>query len=392
MTKLKNGYGQPIVTHLMATDACNFKCAFCSVQHRAGDSLTFKQIDNYISQLIPLGLKSVILSGGGNPILYRDGDKNFNTLVLYLYLKGLEIGLITNGTPLVEVNGRKTWKGVDPNTLDMLKWVRISLSGWDHTQDRIDTPDFDQSVTTLGGSYVLHDIYDEPADKKHHRVSTKEDLITSMNRPLDDLDPRPWPPCPKCKSRERAVGQSDPQRCRYCGISFMSNGQIVQLGSDRLPRLKEQMKEWADRYHPRYVRLLPNCLEPSLIPERARILQEVADEIDPSVFFVQVKPPRQPHRCLKGYPHPVANCDGWVYPCDSVVLNQTAGHKFGSAWRICKMEDIGKFYSEPIRPNVANNICPGCVFSDQVDLISNIADGKVNTTPTGPEPEHINFV
>jgi hypothetical protein len=348
MTKLKNGYGQPIVTHLMPTDHCNFKCAFCSVQHRAGDSLTFKQIQNYISQLIPLGLKSVILSGGGNPILYRDEKRDFNDLVLYLYLNGLEVGLITNGTPIVVVNGRKTWKGVDPNTLDMLKWVRISLSGWDHTQDRIDTPDFDRSVTTLGGSYVLHDIYDEPADKKHGRVSTKQDVITE--------------------------------------------GGGVAYGIDRLPRLKFQMRVWAAEYKPRYVRLLPNCLEPSLIPERARILQEVADEIDPSVFFVQVKPPRQPHRCLKGYPHPVANCDGWVYPCDSVVLNQTAGHKFGSAWRICKMEDIGKFYSEPIRPNVANDICPGCVFSDQVDLISNIADGKVNTTPTGPEPEHINFV
>jgi hypothetical protein len=293
-------------------------------------------------------LKSVILSGGGNPILYRDEKRDFNDLVLYLYLNGLEVGLITNGTPIVVVNGRKTWKGVDPNTLDMLKWVRISLSGWDHTQDRIDTPDFDRSVTTLGGSYVLHDIYDEPADKKHGRVSTKQDVITE--------------------------------------------GGGVAYGIDRLPRLKFQMRVWAAEYKPRYVRLLPNCLEPSLIPERARILQEVADEIDPSVFFVQVKPPRQPHRCLKGYPHPVANCDGWVYPCDSVVLNQTAGHKFGSAWRICKMEDIGKFYSEPIRPNVANDICPGCVFSDQVDLISNIADGKVNTTPTGPEPEHINFV
>lgn len=348
MSKLKNGYGQPIVTHLMPTDVCNFKCAFCSVQHRAGDALKFKQITNYVDQLLPLGLKSVILSGGGNPILYRDNGRDFNDLVLYLYLKGLEIGLITNGVPLVDVKGRKTWKGIRRETLDMLKWVRISLSGWDHVQDRIDTPDFDPSITTLGGSYVFHDIYDEPADKKHGRVSTKEDVVTT--------------------------------------------GGNVVYGMDRLDRLKEQMKEWADRYHPRYVRLLPNCLEPSLIQSRAETLQKLADELDPSVFFVQVKPPRQPHRCLKGYPHPVANCDGWVYPCDSVVLNQTAGHKFGSAWRICKMEDISKFYSEPIRPNVPNDICPGCVFSDQVDLISDIADGKVNPIPTGPSPEHINFV
>jgi len=293
------------------------------------------------------GLKAVILSGGGNPLLYRDGKNDFNALVEFIYGLGLEIGLITNGVPLTDDDGRTTWKGVKPSTLDMLTWVRISLSGWDHAQDCIWTPDLGPK-TTLGGSYVLHDTYDEPADKAHGRVSTKEDVITP-------------------------------------------NGRVV-FGVDRLPKLKVQMKEWAEKYKPKYVRLLPNCLEPSQIPERSRLLQEVASELDPDVFFVQSKPPRQPHRCLKGYPHPVANCDGFVYPCDSVVLNRTAGHQFGSAWRMCEMKDIGDFYRKPIRPNVPNNICPGCVFSDQVDMLSNIADGMSTPLPEGPEPLHVNFV
>lgn len=348
MQKLRDGKGMPIVTHIMPTDVCNFKCAFCSVQHRAGDSLKMEQIVDYLSQLVPLGLKAVILSGGGNPILYRDGKYDFNALVEYISGLGLDIGLITNGMPLVEDDGRMTWKGVKVVTLDKCTWVRISLSGWDHPQDKIDTPDFDPAKTTLGGSYVFHDIYEEPADKKHGRVSTVQDVVTK--------------------------------------------GKAVTWGMNRIPRLREQMIEWNEQYHPRYVRLLPNCLEPSLIGERAKVLQTLANEIDPAVFFVQVKPPRQPHRCLKGYPHPVANCDGFCYPCDSVVLNRTAGHKFGSAWRICKMSDIGKFYSEPIRPNVPNDICPGCVFSDQVDLISAIADGLPTPLPAGPEPEHANFV
>lgn len=332
----------------MPTDLCNFKCGFCSVQHRAGDSLKMDQIVDYISQLVPIGLKSVILSGGGNPLLFKDGKHDFNSLVEYLFGAGLQIGVISNGLPLVENDGRMVWKGIRPSTLDMLTWVRVSLAGWDHPQDRCDTPDLDPSKTTLGGSYVLHDIYDEPADKKHGRVSTAEDVITP-------------------------------------------NGKVV-YGEDRVPKLKQQLKEWSDRYHPKYVRLLPNCLEPSKIQRRADILQAMADELDPSVFFVQVKPPRQPKRCLKGYPHPVANCDGFVYPCDSVVLNKTAGHQFGSAWRMCAMKDIGEFYSRPISPNVPNNICPGCVFSDQVDLISAVADGMETPIPSGQEPEHINFV
>lgn len=347
MQKLRDGKGMPIVTHLMPTDVCNFKCAFCSVQHRVGDSLKMLEIQDYLTQLVPLGLKAVILSGGGNPVLWRDGKLDFNSLVEYIYGLGLEIGLITNGLPLVEQDGRMTWKGIHVRSLDMLKWVRISLAGWDHPQDRCDTPDLDPSKTTLGGSYVLHDIYDEPADKKHGRVSTQEDVLTPNGR--------------------------------------------VQYGTDRLPRLKEQMRGWADRYKPKYVRLLPNCLEPELIPERARILQDLANELGPETFFVQVKPPRQPHRCLKGYPHPVANCDGWVYPCDSVVLNRTAHHQFGSAWRMCKMRDVALFYDDPIKPNVPNDICPQCVFSDQVDLISAVAGGMDTPLPADSEPLHVNF-
>lgn len=395
MQALRDGRGMPIVSHLMPTDLCNFKCAFCSVQHRAGDSLKMDQIVDYISQLLPIGLKAVIISGGGNPLLFRDGTYDFNSLIEYLHGAGLQIGLITNGLPLVHYppdargypmkdsgarytstgaygkpvmvcanchrsdghddechklygSGRMSWKGILPSTLDMLTWVRISLSGWDHKQDRIDTPDLNPYKTTLGGSYVLHDVYDEPADPKHGRVSTPEDVITH-------------------------------------------NGRVV-YGVDRIPELTEKMRKWSEEYKPKYVRLLPNCLEPSLIPERARLLQAMADDLDPNTFFVQVKPPRQPKRCLKGYPHPVANCDGFVYPCDSVVLNRTAGHQFGSAWRMCRMADIGKFYSRPISPNVPNNICPGCVFSDQVDLISNIADGMATPLPDGPEPDHVAFV
>src|SRR3990172_4689217 len=152
MNKLRNGKGQPIVTHLMPTDLCNFKCAFCSVQHRAGDSLRMKQIVDYLNQLVPLGLRAVILSGGGNPLVYRDGKADFNALVEYIYGLGLEIGLITNGLPMVEDDGRMTWKGIKPATLDMCTWIRLSLSGWDHNQDRCDTPDINPSKTTLGGS------------------------------------------------------------------------------------------------------------------------------------------------------------------------------------------------------------------------------------------------
>lgn len=354
MQKLRDGRGMPIVTHIMPTDVCNFRCSFCSVQYREGDALPMAQIRDYLDKLCVLGLKAVILSGGGNPILYRcpDSGADFNYLISEIHSRGLQIGCISNGMPMKEYpDGRMSWKTVSPDTLDKLTWLRISLSGWDHPEKECYTPDIDPSKTTLGGSYVFHDTIKEPADKKHGQVSTFEDVIT----PLEEGDGR------------------------------------VTYGIDRLPWLKQKMEEWNYKYEPEYVRLLPNCLQPSLITKRAKILSDLANEIDPSVFFVQLKHPRQPHRCLKGYPHPVANCDGWVYPCDSVVLSPEAKHRFGEAWRICRMEDIDRFYAEPIRPNVPNNICPSCVFSDQVDMISEIADG-METPPLDSEPVHSAFV
>lgn len=400
MNKLRDGRGMPITTHIMPTDVCNAKCAFCSVGERPGDVMPFEWIKGYLDQLVPLGLKSVIISGGGNPILYRDkaSGADFNDLVNEIDSRGLEIGLITNGMPmhqygqvgryLGDTHPRTSWKTVNPTTLDKLTWCRISMAGLDANHDgQVHVPDFDYSKTSLGFSWIMSDAYEEPSHK-HGWVSTPED-VKAMPRP-NDGDPRPWPPCPECKSRERAV-TTDPQYCPYCKIEFASNGGKVVHATDRLPWIEEQIRAYVERHNPAYVRLLCNCLQPDLIPERHAMLSAMADRINPAIVFSQFKPPRQPlHNCAKIYPHPVLNCDGYVYPCDSVVLNRTADHKFGSAWRVCRWDKIGELYANPIRQVIPNNICPQCVFSDQVDMIGEVTKGA--DTPMPERPVHENFV
>ena len=153
MKNLQNGKGQAITTHLMLTDICNAKCAFCSVASRPGDSLAFDDIMAYLDILLRYGLKSVILSGGGNPILYKckKTGKNFNHVVDAIHAKGLEIGLITNGMPLksypyqtgeasdgqTEGVMRRSWTTVRPETLDKLTWIRISMAGLDHAEREV---------------------------------------------------------------------------------------------------------------------------------------------------------------------------------------------------------------------------------------------------------------
>lgn len=380
MHGLRTGKPQCVTTHVMLTDVCNHRCAFCSVQHREGDSLHFEDVLAYLGILKRFGLKSVILSGGGNPILYKckQTGKNFNDVVEAVHGMGLQIGLITNGMPLkrwqviratgdicpttefdiAEYAFRESWATVHPNTLDKLTWVRVSMSGLDHEEREVFVPDIDPEKTTLGFSYILHDIYDEPADKKHGKVSTQRDLIT-LNR--EACKPTEW-------------------------------------GTERLPWLTEQFKLAAKAYRPKYIRLLPNCLEPLDIPHRCWQLQLVADEVNRDagyeVAFVQNKPPAAPKACYLGYVHPVLNADGYVYPCDSCVLNEKAGHQFNQSWRVCHWSEVASLYESPVRSLIKEpgKQCPGCVFTTSCNILEGVVLGTAAITPPSQKPEHENFI
>jgi MoaA/NifB/PqqE/SkfB family radical SAM enzyme len=363
MRKLQNGQGQPIVTHVMCCDRCNHSCGFCSVAAREGDSLPLKDICSYLDILLKYSLRAVILSGGGNPILYRCpvGGYNFNHLVDEIHGRGLEIGLITNGMPLKSYGDRVSWKTVSPETLDKLTWVRISMSGLDHEENEVYVPSIDREKTTLGMSYIAHDLFYEPADPHHGKVSTPGDLIT-LNR--SRIKPTWW-------------------------------------FKDRVPQLTEQIRHYVREYNPAYVRLLPDCLSPELIPERCDILQGMADAINPSICFVQKKPPSAPRACYIGYAHPVLAPDGYCYPCDSVVLaaanigykDGKPNHKFDQPWRMCHWSEIERLYTEPIHSLVdPQKLCQGCVFTGTCNMLDDVVTGKVDPAPPTVQPLHANFV
>lgn len=355
LQQLRNQKGVPIVCHILPDDKCQDTCSFCSVLTREGNQLPFGVIQGVLDQLVPLGLKAVIISGAGNPLLYRCKltKKDINDVIDEIHGRGLQIGMITNGMPMKEYPcGRISWKTMRPETLDKLTWVRISMSGLDHERRVVEVPDIDQTKTTLGFSWIMADIYTVPEEPNHGKVSTEEDVLRFSVQPLN-----------------------------------------VSYAVDRLPWVEEQIRGYVEKYNPRYVRLLSNCLEPDKIPERHAMLQAMANRIDGGRVFSQFKPPRQPRSCFKGYPHPVINSDGYVYSCDSVVLNKEANHKFNNQWRVCHWDELADLYSKPIRPLVPNNICPGCVFSGQVDMLSDIVDGTMPIPPQPiSEPEHSAFI
>ena len=352
MERLRNRHGTPISCWIAPTDICNAKCSFCSVGERPGDVLPMRIINAFLDQLCPLGLKSVTLSGGGNPLLYKcpETKTDFNGLAESIHARGLELALITNGMPMADFQvGRRSWRTVRPEVLDYFTWIRISMAGLDHPEKTVYVPDIDPSKTTLGFSWIMSDSYEEPSHK-HGWVSTPEDVRTPMD-----------------------------------------NRKVV-LCDDRLPWVEEQIGYYVKKHDPEYVRLLCNCLQPDLIPKRHAQLQAMANRINPDVVFSQFKPPRQPrHKCAKIYTRPCLNADGSVFCCDSVVLNKTAGHKFGSQWAVCRWDEIGDLFSKPIRQVIRDNICPNCVFSDQVDFIGDVIEGMPTPLPDGNPPQHLNF-
>ena len=284
-----------------------------------------------------------------------------------IHQRKLEIGLITNGMPLRRYDDcwdyskrtftfRESWGTVRPTTLDKLTWVRISMAGLDHEEREVYVPDIDPSKTTLGFSYVAHDIFNESADPHHGKVSTRADLLSG------DLARTPDRP--------------------------------FELRVDELTKV---VACYAKTYKPRYIRLLPNCLEPELIDQRCCSLRVMAMSINrvvgEDIAFVQYKPPSAPHACYLGYIHPVLNCDGYVYPCDSCVLNEAADHQFANPWRVCHWSEIASIYEKPVRSLIADpgKTCPGCVFPESNRILGTVVNGTADLTPPATIPEHVNF-
>lgn len=352
---LHNNKGVPKVCGVFISDICQHSCAFCSTANRGRDVLDFSKIKTFLNQLIPLGLKAVILSGGGNPILYKckESGSDFNDVVEWIHGNGLQVGLITNGMKMKTYpDGRKSWVTVKPETLDRLTWVRISLSGWDHGEE-IEVPDINPEFTSLGGSWVYHDQYLEPLDR-HGKVSRPEDLQTPL-LPGEEATRIKW-------------------------------------GRDRLPEIKERFRELLKNHPFTYIRTLPNCYQPNLIPERCKELEQISFDVDPRII-VQYKPPSPHDVCLLGYAHPVIWPNGGVTACDSVTLNPLAKRsQGGDIYEIAQWDTIGEIYKNPIKSLIdPHKWCTGCVFGSQNRLLDAVWKGA-DPKPEGNMPLHVNFI
>jgi len=129
---LTSGFTTPVMWELDLTYSCNHNCIGCydfGAGGRISDgiqSLDLNTAKNYVDQIYDLGAKSICLTGGGEPLLFKD----LIDIIVYIKNKGLEISLTTNGSKLNKEN--------IPVILNNCTWVRISLdAGTDETFKKI---------------------------------------------------------------------------------------------------------------------------------------------------------------------------------------------------------------------------------------------------------------
>ena len=151
----KNIY--PIAMELSPTTVCNHFCSWCMHGGYFGKhpkdeknlklypDASFMEFDFYaglLDELVTLGTKSMVFSGSGEPYV----NTNFSRFLDYTREKGVDIGVITNGSLFDDESVRATVANVN--------WVRISLNaGCAETRalvHRVDESDFETTLGNIG--------------------------------------------------------------------------------------------------------------------------------------------------------------------------------------------------------------------------------------------------
>jgi len=138
----------------------------------------------------------------------------------------------------------------------------------------------------------------------------------------------------------------------------------------------KKIKECAIEYNPKYVRIVPDCqISAKELNEKNHFFSEWIAEWG-APFFYQAKSFSQPKRCWWGHIKPFLLHDGYVYPCSSVVLNDTAERSFHEKFRWHRMNQFASIFGEQAIPFDCKD-CTNCVFGAQNSLIESLIDEEM---------------
>jgi Fe-coproporphyrin III synthase len=103
----------PVLAGFKITNNCNLKCKHCPYWKRSGKQSDYYSIINTMDRLRNMGVRILILEGG-EPLLWRDGQKTFRDLVWAAKQKFSCVCATTNGTlPWNDLPLDKVWVSLD---------------------------------------------------------------------------------------------------------------------------------------------------------------------------------------------------------------------------------------------------------------------------------------
>lgn len=106
---------------LHVTNNCNLKCRECSyASRRDNDYLTAEVVDKTVNEAIENGVKTIFVSGGGDPTVWREWNKFFINKEKY---SKVDWGIATNAINLISSLGEH---------IDFFSLYQIHLLGYDH--------------------------------------------------------------------------------------------------------------------------------------------------------------------------------------------------------------------------------------------------------------------
>ncbi|OLS21584.1 MAG: Cyclic pyranopterin monophosphate synthase [Candidatus Heimdallarchaeota archaeon LC_2] len=252
---------RPITIHLAPTNRCNLDCSFCSTKYRK-DQNTLQEIPiNEAKEIVniykKLGLKSVEITGGGDPTVYPDLEE----LIFYIKEQELGIGMITNGLRLNKI---------DEDALKTLDWMRISLAGIEFDKD---------------------DSYFDLDPSRFPEMTGSSIVVSQGNLPTQDV---------------------------FKGDGIIELGLMPDYIETMLDQLQRASKV-VDHLGLKYLRVVPNCYSQDQVKWAKTELPKILTKF-PSTSFSQSKDTDTPPQCWQKYMKPFINADGYVYQCSTLSL------------------------------------------------------------------------
>ncbi len=114
-------------------DFCNHNCSWCFTKNfREDKKIDLISLKKYLDQFINNNGKSIVFSGGGEPLLYKElYNKNEvferKSILKYLIDRNVHIGIITNGSLLHKLFNRDF-------KIKQISFIRVSLDSYNKSQ------------------------------------------------------------------------------------------------------------------------------------------------------------------------------------------------------------------------------------------------------------------